>query len=477
MSPSSWGVDFPLIGSNINIPRLWYLFSIGILAFFFGAGILEASMNPTIKELRFPDNLLCLPPRAHALIVDKSQQRLLLFSSENGRLFLERSMICATGEKEGDKTSTGDKKTPEGVYFCKKLLIPPQLGARYGICALPLNYPNFIDRRDHRDGNGIWLHGVNKNRPTKSTQGCVVLGNKDLAYLASHIVLYLTPVVITDHVRFFPATSLEKEREAILSFLENWRDSWSRGDIHSYITCYAPIFSSKGMRLAQWRAYKQKLFDRYHHRMSIQIESPVVARASDYAVITFKQHFSASGHEERGIKRLYLTIIEGKYRIVGEEWIPFSSIRQKWESYAKMVARLDPARLPYQIISASSLPNRHKRRKIFLKAVKALIAKWKASWEEKDLARYVSFYSRRFKAKRMNLEAWKRYKLRTFRRNGPIHLTVKNLQIKPEGHKIFVHFLQKYRSKILSDVGMKELVLCRESGEWKIFRERWVDSR
>ena len=131
-----------------------------------------------------PSSVLSLPPGAYAVLVDKASQHLFLLLYGKGRLKVVKKVICATGEKEGDKKKAGDKRTPVGIYFCKGLLLPPRLGAQYGICALPLNYPNLIDRRHQRDGSGIWIHGIHENRPVKSTQGCVVLQNGDLAFLA-----------------------------------------------------------------------------------------------------------------------------------------------------------------------------------------------------------------------------------------------------------------------------------------------------
>ena len=50
------------------------------------------------------------------VVVDKQMQRTLVFMYV-GDLVLVDEYPCGTGERQGDKTTVGDEKTPEGVYF------------------------------------------------------------------------------------------------------------------------------------------------------------------------------------------------------------------------------------------------------------------------------------------------------------------------------------------------------------------------
>jgi len=105
------------------------------------------------------------------------------------------------------------------------------------------------------------------------------------------------------------------------------------------------------------------------------------------------------------------------------------------------------------------------------------IEKWKVSCEEKDLENYTLFYSRRFKYGSMDLAQWKQYKRHTFMKNGPIHLVLKDMKIRVDGNKMAIRFQQIYDSQAFKDVGVKEMVLCRESGAWKILKEQWYRGR
>ncbi len=417
-------------------------------------------------------HVLLLSPRTIAVVVDKSLQRLFLVETKGKLPKITKTMVCATGEVDGDKKVSGDKRTPEGIYFCRRLLIPPALGDKYGVCALPLNYPNLIDRRLHRNGGGIWIHGIDEDRKTKSTQGCVVLGNRDMAYIAKKIHLFLTPVVIVDRIAspFAP-----RGKTHLLHFLEKWRKAWSHGNIETYISCYASSFSAKGMNLSQWRSYKQRLFKRYHHSMDIRIINPVIVWGTRYGVISFLQIFDAKGFHAKGLKRLYLRKDKKDFKIIGEEWIPFQNLVHAWKEYGKKIAKLPNSLPSYRIVAASSSATAPKD--VLLKNIAELLEKWKTSWEKKDFSRYVSFYSKRFRYRSMDLKQWKQYKLKTFQRNGPIRLTLKDVKIKTEGRQASVRFLQIYDSKIVKDIGIKKMVLCQESGGWKILREQWIRIR
>ncbi len=53
----------------------------------------------------------------HALLVDKSQQRLTVWQIKDGEPSVVESYRCATGENDGDKWVRGDMRTPEGVLL------------------------------------------------------------------------------------------------------------------------------------------------------------------------------------------------------------------------------------------------------------------------------------------------------------------------------------------------------------------------
>jgi len=340
-----------LVLKNTISLELWKRLGLWVLLFLFPVtGFPHASSLQAKGSSVYLSNILSLPPGYRAIVVDKSRQTLFLVVSERDRgLKIERKTICATGEADGEKKVAGDMRTPEGIYFCTKILIPPWLGVKYGVCAFPLNYPNTIDRRHCRYGNGIWIHGIHEDRKVRSTQGCVVMQNDDLEFLARRIRLYTTPVVISGQVRFASKKSIGMEAEELFRFLNRWQNAWVTGDINAYIACYAPTFVSRGFALPQWRSYKSELFKRYHHLMVVEKENPVVVHSISYDVVAFMQTFRGGPFKSVGYKRLYLQKDRNGRRIIGEEWIPLSVLEEGMKSYTKSLALLTQPKERYRI--------------------------------------------------------------------------------------------------------------------------------
>jgi len=431
-------------------------------------------LKAPLRGAGLPPEILHLPPGEAAILVDKSAQRLFLFKATGKKaVTMEKEFVCATGKVNGDKQHAGDRRTPTGIYFCRRILLPPRLGNRYGTCAVPLNYPNLVDRRHGRDGDGIWIHGINESRPVKSTQGCVVLRNSDLVYLAGRIRLHISPVIVVEKLKKDPGNLKNKTEKAALAFLKHWKNAWAHGDIAAYISCYDASFISKGMDLHQWQVYKKRLFRRYRRVMTIGLGDPVIVRGENYLIFAFRQHFQGGKFSADGLKRLYVKPSGKDFKIIGEAWLPADELQRAWRHYARALSKITTPSDGYRIVAA--LPEKVRRpvRQDPSEAAKQLLLKWKAAWEARNIKRYMAFYSSRFKHTRMDLEGWKTYKVRTFRKNGTIHLKMKKIRINIRDKIASVRFTQIYRSKKVTDTGRKDLILCREAGTWKILRERW----
>ena len=59
------------------------------------------------------------------------------------------------GQEGPGKQSSGDKRTPLGVYFVTEQLDTSKLHEKYGVTAFVLDYPNVWDLRSRRSGDGI----------------------------------------------------------------------------------------------------------------------------------------------------------------------------------------------------------------------------------------------------------------------------------------------------------------------------------
>lgn len=132
----------------------------------------------------------------HLLVVEKRHQRLTLYTLRD-HLEAELSFPCATGENGGNKLTSGDSRTPEGIYFITEIYEDKKITI-FGSRAFHLDYPNVFDRQAGRQGNGIFIHGTNKNLVPNSTNGCITLDNHDLDQLAPYLTVQNLPILIVD---------------------------------------------------------------------------------------------------------------------------------------------------------------------------------------------------------------------------------------------------------------------------------------
>gem|GEM_PF-200474 len=202
----------------------------------------------------------------YILVVEKLSQTLLIYSNYNPEP-IEKFKITS-GKNNGPKILEGDMKTPEGIYFFKQILSSGELPKTddYGEKAFTMNYPNPIDKRDKKDGSGIWLHGAfdpNKIKSPYNSRGCVVLDNKDLIKISKYIFLNRTPICIYEKIKYETVDSIQKKREHFLNILKEWKTRWEEKNIDGYIDCYDENFAYDGMNLSQFKSHKNLLNQRY----------------------------------------------------------------------------------------------------------------------------------------------------------------------------------------------------------------------
>ncbi|MDP7281532.1 MAG: hypothetical protein QGG39_16830, partial [Candidatus Poribacteria bacterium] len=105
---------------------------------------------------------------------------------------------------------------------------------RYGPGALPIDYPNDLDRLYERTGHGIWLHGTEPgfvNRSPLASDGCVSLSNQDFVLLHRLIGdAKLVHVVLDPKPDWINREELVIRREEFTSNLQHWYRAWSIND-------------------------------------------------------------------------------------------------------------------------------------------------------------------------------------------------------------------------------------------------------
>jgi len=255
----------------------------------------------------------------HALIVDKSQQRLSVWRVKDGEPTLIESYRCATGEKEGDKWMRGDMKTPEGVYFFCSVIDGSKLPPKYGLWAFTTDYPNFVDRRRGKSGDGIWLHGRDKPLSARpDSNGCVALENSDLVKVSRFLTLQSTPMIVVEQLLMAPRSQIMEQERELRGFIESWRQAWELQDIERYMSHYSRNFQSCWLDYASWKEKKRKLSKRYN-KCLVKLGNVYLYRQNGLVTAIFTQRYQSDKYSASGIKVLYISH-EGSYRIYVEDY-------------------------------------------------------------------------------------------------------------------------------------------------------------
>jgi len=255
------------------------------------------------------------------LYVSKNKQQLYVYNVEKTGLKVLDTVPCTTGKNKGPKMEKGDARTPEGAYLIISKMDGPSLPPKYGIVAYPLNYPDVIDRRLGKDGDGIWLHGTPIERPPYNSEGCVVVGDNDLKKLMDYITVRKTFVCIGEEPLKVDYRAMEKALETV----KQWKDGWESLDIERYIAVYDEMFYSGGRDKKQYKEYKKKI---NKNKQSIKVEISEIqilpygnTPLGNMQLAFFKQRYSSNNFSSSGYKFLYLVERNGKWFIIGEEML------------------------------------------------------------------------------------------------------------------------------------------------------------
>ena len=185
-----------------------------------------------------------------------------------------------------------------------------------------MDYPNLIDQKQGKDGNGIWLHSTNEPLRAylpQKTRGCVVVSNDDIVKLSRYIKLHDTPIVVFDKITTVSMDEQESLRNEILQLLSSWETSWEAMDLDAYIGFYARSFTNKKMDLAAWKKYKRNVFARTKS-VTLNLTPIHIIKHKNYMVLTLRQYYRADSYSDNGVKRIFPVQEDNTWRIVGEEW-------------------------------------------------------------------------------------------------------------------------------------------------------------
>lgn len=415
----------------------------------------------TMAPASSPDAAKAKEPSA--IIVDKSAQRLHLYTLKNGVFKKIFETDCSTGKQDGPKRVQGDSKTPEGVYFFNDVHEDKELSPIYGVKAFPTDYPNLLDRIAGRTGSAIWLHGLDKPLVPRDSNGCVALENNDVLKLAPYIVLNRTPIIMVESLTYTDPVQNQAMAKAAAGFLKDWETALETGSYHAYLANYAPVYLPDISWWNIWRKYRETS-EAKDAPIDVDIRNVSVFRHNDVCVALFDE-FLKTDNKARliGTRKLFMRQEDDCFSIVGDAY----------QTLAK-----DLSRGGHPLIAALSIAEKAHTTDAVIAAetpkITQMVDKWLQAWSDKDIKEYGSYYADDFKSNGRDKAAYLKYKNRLNRIYDYIRVERGDLTIeKDKNRQIIASFVQKYRSSGHRTVGVKQLILKKEKGSWKIFRETW----
>lgn len=441
--------------------KIGHLFPVLIFFLFLPFCGSAAASSPPAAALGHPASLIAVEAggdssTSYAVLVEKQRQLLILYAIEGDRLSEVFRVPCSTGEAAGPKTRSGDRKTPEGVYFFIKEHPDRDLAPIYGSRAFPIDYPNFMDRRKGRGGNSIWLHGTNKPLKPRDSNGCIVLENSAIDRLAGYITLHRTPIIIVGKLQEWEAVESQGAQEKAMQLLSSWRSALTEGTYHDYLRAYDPTYLPD---LSWWQDW-----DRLRIRMaeenvvfSLELVNTGIYRHGSLYTVLFDQVIRTAYEKVSiGTRKFFLAEGEKGFRIMGD--------------VDQVVAEpLKDLKQGHSLVAAC----RNLKKRGMEEEIVAVVDEWLEAWSSKDIQRYASFYAQDFRSEGgADLDSWIDYKNQLNRKYRFIRVTRTNkMTIERGKQQSTVSFVQRYASNVFETKGIKRLVLKREGNQWKIYRE------
>jgi len=285
------------------------------------------------KVATLQPNLLIQPNvnQHYVIVVDTDKARLYLYKNDNGNLSYVTDYYVTIGKNGAGKESSGDKRTPVGVYFASSKL-KAALPDYYGEAAYPLSYPNEIDQHHNKTGSGIWLHGTPTNtysRPPRASDGCVVLSKPDLHSLEPILQSGNTPVIIVNSLELSENGSSEfnGQKAALSEAINTWRKDWVTQDTTQYLSHYSKEFFSQEGNYDSWVEYKTRIQASKPEvsialtnmsMFSYPISSNDGTSAKKLVVVDFEQDFRSNNLQNKMHKRQYWALENKTWKIIYE---------------------------------------------------------------------------------------------------------------------------------------------------------------
>jgi murein L,D-transpeptidase YafK len=454
----------------------------------------------------------------YLILIEKNLQRLRVLEFDD-ELRVVADYPSATGENFGIKEVSGDSKTPEGVYFITQIFKDDQITI-FGDKAFHLDYPNFFDREAGRNGDGIYIHGTNKELQLNSTNGCVTLANNDLDDLEKYLNQIVTPVVIVQELTSIKVNTKQLTNNDFKLTKSLLLAEGLKPENVEYNYLYVISFGGQTVAVSDfiYRPFKRSLMRgasrTYLQHLPVQgwTASKRIWRASPLQIypeapVKVAAHPLATGEvqlAEQTPEQAAALVAALDSRSKPERK---ATAEKKQPPAQQVVAKTTPqvqekpqvkktalpesktqqvAKAPAAQSSPTPSPQSETGKKIeqlqkiviqppviakSKQPVIDFVESWRQAWISQQIAPYIAFYDSSFKSGDKNLAEWKKHKEKINKSYAYIKVDISNTKVRWTEHGATVSFRQQYSSDRYNATGNKTLYLINNELGWKIKSE------
>ena len=440
----------------------------------FSLFLLPASVGSVLAQITAQENPLELffysnNTPFHFIVVEKVHQKLKLFEQKDN-LRMIKEFTCATGENPGIKKTSGDSRTPEGLYHITEIYEDKRITV-FGSRAFHLDYPNAFDANAGRSGDGIFIHGTNKKLIPNSTNGCITLKNSDLDELAPYLAVNTTPVIILDtDVEFFPEgnLNLEKNSSRFLDVIEKVSFNSAITPIEKIQTLSYLKFREQIIVSASYILSDETQTQYNEHKRAFLRQSPSGHWRTLYAVqyqdMIPKILALHPAKPERTEKPKESPTIITDNTAVKPNADAIKPTVPPVKTNALITKVTNSGTKTIRPINTKSLPDKGEE-------ILNFVEKWRTAWASKDIETYINCYSPSFKNGDLNRDAWRIKKDYLNKKYNYISVTLRNITVEWTTVGATVTFQQTYKSDQLQYSGIKKLHLVNKKNHWLIENE------
>ncbi len=399
---------------------------------------------------------------SHFIVVEKKYQKLKLFEQKDS-LKMIKEFNCATGENAGTKKTSGDARTPEGIYHITEIYEDKRITI-FGSRAFHLDYPNIFDAHAGHLGDGIFIHGTNKKLNPNSTNGCITLNNSDLDEIAPYLAVNTIPVIILDaesELALGDTLVLEKNSAQFIDALEKLGFNSEKTSVDNISNLNYLKRGEQIIISASYKKFEDKLTQYSERKRTYLAKAPNgnwrtlwAVQAQDAIPTIQALRPTKNGLSEKtsdlAVKNGDLSVKSG---MPGQKPNPLMARSEETGIKTSRSANIKPP------------PDKGEELSTF-------IEKWRTAWANKDIEAYINCYSPSFKSGNLNRDEWRAKKIQLNKKYNYITVNIRNIDIEWTSGGANVTFQQTYKSDQLQNSGTKTLQLVNKKNRWMIENER-----